>query len=228
MSGGGSALITDNHITQIHDTPFCGTQNGLGVAVGRALAPDGPTTGSATVVHNLIDQYQKGGVLVDNAGSSAEVAFNDIEGFGPTTTIAQNGIQASRGANADIHQNVVSKNDFLQTFQDASSTGILLFQEHNSGTSVHENSSTLNDDGIYLLDVIGMPIAHNSNTNDFTGITADSSSSLNTISYNHASGNSIDCEDDSAGTGTAGTANFWIKDFGQTESRPGICKQTGP
>jgi len=79
------------------------------------------------------------------------------------------------------------------------------------------------------LDVIGMPIAHNSSANnDVTGITADSASSSNTISYNHASGNSIDCEDDSTGAGTAGTANFWIKDFGQTESPPGICKQTGP
>jgi len=38
----------------------------------------------------------------------------------------------------------------------------------------------------------------------------------------------FDCEDDSTGGGTAGTANFWIKDFGQTESPPGICKQTGP
>ena len=32
---GGSALITDNHITEIRDIGFSGCQNGLGVAVGR-------------------------------------------------------------------------------------------------------------------------------------------------------------------------------------------------
>jgi hypothetical protein len=224
VDGGGSATITDNHITQIEDMPFGGCQNGVAVRIGQMSLGE---TGSGTVVHNLIDQYQKGGTVVDNAGSSAEVAFNDIEGFGPTSATAQNGIQASRGADADIHQNVVSKNNYIPSTNDA--TGILLFQENNTGTSVHDNSTTLNDDGIYLSETTGTLISHNSSANnDVTGITADSSSSSNTISYNHASGNLIDCEDDSAGTGTAGTANFWIKDFGKTESRLGICKQTGP
>jgi Right handed beta helix region len=229
VGGGGSALITDNHITQIHDTPFCGTQNGLGVAVGRALPPDGPTTGSATVVHNLIDNYQKGGVLVDNAGSSAEVAYNEIEGVGPTPLIAQNGIQASRNASANIHQNTVSNNNYALPGTD--SVGILLFMESNGATTVGHNSSSLNDDGIFLFgNVVGTQITNNSSTqNEFTGITADSTTSSNTISYNKASGNGMfDCEDDSTGGGTAGTANFWIKDFGQTENPPGICKQTGP
>jgi hypothetical protein len=228
---GGSALITDNHITQIHDTPLCGTQNGLGVAVGRTLPPDGPTTGSATVVHNLIDNYQKGGVLVDNGGSSAEVAFNDVEGIGPTPLIAQNGIQASRGATADIHHNTVSQNNYASPGTD--STGILLFNENNSGTSVHENSTFLNDDGIFLFSgVVSALISHNnSSNNEMTGITADSTTSTNTISYNKATGNLVDCEDDSppsaAGTPPS-TSNFWIKDFGLTENKPGLCKKATP
>jgi hypothetical protein len=229
VGDGGSALITDNHITQIHDTPFGGCQNGLGVAVGRALMPDGPTTGSATVLHNVIDNYQKGGVLVDSVGSSAEIAFNDVEGVGPTPLIAQNGIQASRNASANIHQNTVSANNYALPGTD--SVGILLFSESNGATTVGHNSTSLNDDGIFLFsNVVGTQISNNSSTqNDFTGITADSTTSSNTISSNKASGNGMfDCEDDSAGTGTAGTANFWTKDFGQTESPPGICKHTGP
>jgi hypothetical protein len=229
VGNGGSALITDNHITQIHDTPFSGCQNGLGVAVGRTLTPDGPTTGSATVVHNLIDNYQKGGVLVDNAGSSAQVAFNQIEGVGPTPLIAQNGIQASRNASANIDHNTVSNNNYALPTTD--SVGILLFMESNGAASVDHNSVSLNNDGIFLFDMVaGTQISHNSSIqNDFTGITADNSTSSNTISYNKASGNGMfDCEDDSTGGGTAGTANFWITDFGQTENRPGICKQTGP
>jgi parallel beta-helix repeat protein len=90
---------------------------------------------------------------------------------------------------------------------------------------------SLNNGGIFLFgNVAGTQISHNSSTqNDFTGISVGRTASSNTISYNKASGNGMfDCEDDSTGSGTAGTANFWITDFGQTENRPGICKQTGP
>src|SRR5207244_8466554 len=73
VSDGGSALITDNHITDIRDNSLTlsGCQNGIGVSIGRNNADfGGPTTGSGTVIHNLIDKYQKGGVLVDRAPSS--------------------------------------------------------------------------------------------------------------------------------------------------------------
>jgi hypothetical protein len=33
-----------------------------------------------------------------------------------------------------------------------------------------------------------------------------------------------DCHDDSAGTGTAGTANTWTNDLGNTQNRPGLCQ----
>jgi hypothetical protein len=226
VDGGGSATITDNHITKIEDTPFSGCQNGVGVRFGQMSTGD---MGSGSVVHNAIDQYQKGGVVVDNAGSNVEVAFNDVEGVGATPLIAQNGIQVSRGATGDVEHNTVSLNNYALPMTD--SVGILLFQDANSDTIVAHNDSSLNDDGIFLFDtVVGTEISHNSTThNEMTGVTADSTTSSNAISYNRASGNGLfDCEDDSAGAGTAGTANFWINDFGQTESRPGICKQTGP
>jgi hypothetical protein len=51
--------------------------------------------------------------------------------------------------------------------------------------------------------VNGVQIGHHSSIqNDATGITADSTTSNNTISYNKASGNgTFDCEDDSVGAG---------------------------
>jgi hypothetical protein len=226
---GGSALITDNHITEIRDTPACGSQNGIGVSVGRTLT-DGPTTGSATVVHNLIDNYQKGGVLVDHAGSSAEVAYNEIRGVGPTLAIAQNGIQASRGASASIHHNEVSSNNYAPT--DTDSTGILIYSETSGNVSVDHNNTFLNDDGIYLYSgVVNALISHNSSTNnEVTGITADDASATNTISYNKATGNLLDCVDESPpGPGTPPTtSNFWIKDLGVTENKPGLCKKATP
>jgi len=33
------------------------------------------------------------------------------------------------------------------------------------------------------------------------------------------------CYDDTTGTGTAGTANTWFRNNGETENRPGLCKK---
>ena len=222
----GSALITDNHITEIHDTPFSGCQNGVGVLIGRNFEH---TTGFGTVVHNLIDKYQKGGVVVDGQiatpRSNAEVAFNEIVGVGATPIIAQNGIQVSRNATANVHHNRVSLNNYA--LPTVSSEGILLFLE-NPGTTVHHNFLFLNDDGVGLFTTGGADVSYNKSTqNDFDGLFADTDTSGNTISFNRASQNGLfDCEDDSTGPGTAGTANLWIKNLGDTENRPGLCKAT--
>ena len=47
----------------------------------------------------------------------------------------------------------------------------------------------------------------------------------NTIQKNHMRGNNPDCFDDTVGTGTAGTANTWVRNNGETENRPGLCKK---
>jgi nitrous oxidase accessory protein NosD len=222
VGGGGSALITDNHITEIRDTPpLSGCQNGIGVAVGRTLAPDGPTTGTATVVHNLIDKYQKGGVLVDNVGSSAEVAYNEVVGAGPTINIAQNGIQVSRRASADVHHNDVSQNLYSPTTDDA--TGVLLFNDPDA--RVHHNDVFMNEAGIAIFFVAGtVEVSHNNARNNIDGIVAYDPSSDNLIDYNRAFQNTgVDCRDDNMPS-----TNDWVKDLGRTESQPGLCKQAGP
>ena len=47
----------------------------------------------------------------------------------------------------------------------------------------------------------------------------------NTIQKNHLRDNNPDCYDDTVGSGTAGTANDWIRNNGETENRPGLCKK---
>jgi hypothetical protein len=91
---GGSADILGNHITQIRDDPFSGCQNGVAVLVGRQAEF---TVGTARVIGNVIDHYQKNGPTVGNTGSHAEISHNRILGIGPTAVIAQNGVQASGG-----------------------------------------------------------------------------------------------------------------------------------
>jgi parallel beta-helix repeat protein len=57
------------------------------------------------------------------------------------------------------------------------------------------------------------------------GIRVDVNSTSNQVLENHMDNNvTHDCHDDSAGTGTGGTANTWTNDEGSTENRAGLCK----
>ena len=225
---GGSATISDNHVTEIHDNPFSGCQNGIGIDVGRL---EEGQTGSAIIQKNLIDNYQKNGVLVSNTGSSADVGDNDIKGVGPTAIIAQNGIQVAAGATANVQHNDVSQN--IYTPQTVVSTGILLFGPGN--VTVDHNEASSNDvnifaflstspvvithnkvsgglfDGIDVVGTTGADVSHNTSLNNaMDGIFVDDTSSGNSITHNKMNGNGLyDAEDDSTGGGTCGTANSW-------------------
>jgi hypothetical protein len=230
VDNGGSALITDNHITEIRDLlsmgNLSGCQNGFGVNVGRQNI-DGPTSGTATVVHNLIDKYQKGGVFVDNAGSSAEVAYNEVVGT-PSSTIAQNGIAVGRQAHGNVHHNKVSQNVYTPSGTEA--TGMLYFR--NPMVRAHHNDVFLNEDGIgiFLVTNSGVEVSYNNSRNNLDdGIIVFDQSFDNLIAYNKAFENGMfDCADNSTGAHTGGVANRWVKDLGRTENKLGLCKQAGP
>jgi parallel beta-helix repeat protein len=58
------------------------------------------------------------------------------------------------------------------------------------------------------------------------GLRVDSGSGGNEIRDNHMEDNvDHDCHDASTGGGTAGTANTWSGNKGDTQNRPGLCKQ---
>jgi parallel beta-helix repeat protein len=242
------AEIRHNHITEIRDNPFGGCQNGNAVQVGRQSAG---VVGSADVVGNTIDRYQKTGVGNDGPGSSAVIRQNTIEGVGPTATIAQNGVQVSRDAVAEVRQNEISDNLFSpQTF---ASAGVLLFQADPETEVVH-NTILRNDEGVYLSDQHGGTVSHNeasdstfdgigivdgstdvlvehnvAERNAFDGVYAGSDSSENTVAYNHLSDNADhDCHDDSTGPHTPGVANIWFNNKGVTENKPGLCEGEKP
>jgi hypothetical protein len=216
--GNGSAVIDHNHITNIRDLnpAFFGCQDGLAIFVGRQFEGQ---IGTAWILNNLIDRYQKGAIVVDNGGSFAEIAYNEIQGEGPTALTAQNGIQISRRTAADVHHNEVSGNVYIPPVPDA--TGILLF-DIEGGVRVHRNEFFENETGMLLSVTTLAEISHNNSTNNTDkGIYAAGSSTDNLISYNKALGNLVvDCRDDPP------TNNQWIKNFGNTEVAvpPGICK----
>jgi hypothetical protein len=190
------------------------------------------------VVHNLIDNYQKGGVVVDgqmppNTGpaSHAEVAYNEIDGIGPTVLNAQNGIQISRGAVANVHHNVVKDNIYLPLAFTAEE--ILIFQVSSSQITVHHNDVFHNGDGIALIDSQNIEVGWNRSHDQvlYDGLFADTDSMNNRIEYNKLTDNpEFDCDDVSAGpyNAPAMVANPWIQDLGHTENRPGLCKHATP
>lgn len=224
IDGGGSLLLSHNHIREIRSaSPLLrGCQNGIAVRAGSRADN---TTGTVEADHNLIDTYQKGGIVVDNAGSYGNVHHNEIVGIGSQPVIGQNGIQISRGATADVDHNEVHDNIYSLG---GAGTGIILFEANGSGLTVGYNDVYRNDDGISLYDVDNSLVTHNKSHDQvvWDGIYADAASAGNRIEYNRLERNmEHDCHDDSNGPGTAGTANFWVKNYGLTENRPGLCRK---
>jgi hypothetical protein len=76
-----------------------------------------------------------------------------------------------------------------------------------------------------LTATAGTEIRENgSGSNGGDGFHLTATSSDNLLSLNGALGNlGFDCHDESVGTGTAGTANTWTMNFGDTSSPPGLC-----
>jgi hypothetical protein len=225
-----SATLYGNHITNVRNAnpALLGCQDGIGVLVGRQLEGQG---GTATLRNNTIDLYQKGGVVVDGPDASATITQNEIDGdLGLTPTIAQNGVQVGRGASADVDHNEIRNNFFARIGSDDSASGVLLF-ETPAPVTVDHNDVVNNGVGIAIDEgSTGLTVDHNNATqNHNDGIAAFTGSASNTISYNKATGNTpVDCYDETTGPGTAGTANFWINDMGQTENRPGLCRKATP
>src|SRR2546425_3355853 len=144
LDGGAMATITNNMILNIQDLPFGGCQNGIGILVGRQFEG---TTGTANIDGNIIAGYQKGGIVVDNALSSAVITNNVITGVGRTEIIAQNGIQVSRGATVpptNLQGNTITGNFYWNrsaTHVPAVATGVLYFQSGEPGFEGPINST---------------------------------------------------------------------------------------
>lgn len=174
-AGDTSATVRNNLITDIRPgEELSGDQTGFGVYVTEGAA--------ARVTQNVVQQYQKGGVVVIGAGTTAEVSRNEVLGSGPTAVITQNGIQVSDGAAASVTGNFVSGNVYTgdQTF-DAAGVVVLLgarvdvkdnvLQENDVGVLAQQQSARLRVegnrveasvvDGIQLLAVNGAELRGN-------------------------------------------------------------------
>lgn len=179
FNAGGT--IQGNAIQNIVNTPFSGSQHGVGIFV---YATDG---GSHTIVidDNVIENYQKNGITVSGGGITAEITDNVVTGVGPTATIAQNGIQVSGGANALIEGNTVTGN--VYTPQTVVSTGILFFGPGN--VEIIGNDLDGNDVNAYITGASSAQISGNTFKNGvWDGVWIDTSGTT-TITDNDFIGN---------------------------------------
>ena len=141
--------------------------------------------------------------------------------------IAQNGIQISRDASANVHHNVVAHN----IYSPATTTGegILVFEVSSPQVTLHHNDVYDNTDGIGLYTTENSEIGWNYSHDNvaYDGLFADSDAVNNLIEHNKLTGNrEFDCDDISTGpyNAPALVANPWVQDLGYTENRPGLCK----
>jgi parallel beta-helix repeat protein len=210
VTDGGSARILDNKVTAIRDNPLSGGQNGIGILVG------GKTSASAEVEGNFVADYQKSGIIVAGAKSHAEIEHNTVVGAGPTTLVAQNGIQVSDGASVEIEHNLSSGNVFTPEGTDAA--GISVVDNRGGEVRISHNSLFGNEDGILEENSSHVKITKN----DITGSTLDGivlnlgSDSID-VSKNHVTGSGRD------GIYASDTTNSRIeKNHVKASSRDGV------
>ena len=151
--------VTNSHVHNIGETPFNGTQHGVGIYYANVTGltnGDCSTTGttSGTISMNVVDNYQKGGIVATCTNTDVSVMDNTVTGNGLVNYIAQNGIQVSLGATGTVGHNSVIGNEYTGA-NGASSGGILVFGGCGGDVSQHVNvfgnTLTNNDVGLYLV-----------------------------------------------------------------------------
>jgi parallel beta-helix repeat protein len=181
VRAGAAVNIHDNVIKDIRDAPLSGAQIGIAIEVGKSpdTAPVVSQTGTATITSNQIYGYQKTGIAVENAGSSAVITGNTITGAGPITTTAQNGIQIRRGATGTVQTNTVTGNAYDGPTYSAEGIGAL---HAGNGVVIQGNIVNHNSANIYCWKSDGVQILNNQvsdsaivDENASAGITVQSS-----------------------------------------------------
>lgn len=236
--GSGSAQINNDTITNIEDSVAANQSayDGFGVAIGDSgLFDDGAEVpGNATVNNSTISNYQQFGLSVSVSGSTGTVNNNSITGLAggiPGTPLV--GVVVGDGASASVHNNTISHNvnPTADPSNDLTQGNGIFVGFAPAAVSLHNNNLTRNDIGLEIDGASGVNDHNESVTsNTFDGIHIDAQdpfddpSSNNTITNDHFSGNGThDCEDDTSGSATAGTADTWTGDHGATATPAGIC-----
>jgi hypothetical protein len=167
----GTATLVGDQVNDIRDTnsALYGCQFGVGIQVGRLYWPTADFStfktesfvGHATIRTTGVSGYQKNGMTVDGPGTTATILGSTVTGGGRSnpisSDIAQNGIQISRGASAQVQGSTITNNTYLGA-GGASDGGILVYGGScdgpatplTTGARVQTNTVRDNDVGVFV------------------------------------------------------------------------------
>jgi hypothetical protein len=180
-----SGTITDNAVRNVLlPADLQGCQDGLAINVENETGSP-----SITISNNSVRNYNKNGITasgpgtVGSGGPVVTITGNTVVGLGPTTVIAQNGIQVGGGATGKITSNLVTDAIFVNSPNCASSctgsSGILIYAS--PGLTVSSNTVESTQFGI-------VPVTVAATTDPTTGSTFGGSANGTTIKANHIGG----------------------------------------
>lgn len=107
-----SVDVTGSTIHNIGEVPPNGAQHGNAIYY-YGYQTTGTVTG--TVSDNTVENYQKGGIIINGEMATVSVTNNTVTGLGKVDFIAQNGIQFGFGANGLARGNSISDNFYTGT-----------------------------------------------------------------------------------------------------------------
>jgi nitrous oxidase accessory protein NosD len=224
----------------------CARNNNLEGAAGGTGVYSDQGLSNAEITNNYFTGDESAAIIVDTfltPPHDIAITHNESVNDGAIVTFASNagtGIPpAPPASNLQVEYNKVtgSVGSGIVTFAVTNSSYSYNHVENGTfnGISLHSTTNSVvksNQALGFQLDGIRLGDESDRNTvatnraenNGAAGLRATEQSAENTIQQNHMKGNAPDCSDNTAGLHTAGTANFWINNFGFTEDRAGICK----
>jgi parallel beta-helix repeat protein len=203
-----SATIKNNTVTGVGPTAAI-AQNGIQIGFGATGTISGNTISENIYTPQTFDAT---GILLFQSGR--------VSVTGNTISNNDDGVWASTVRGVTINNNNIT-----------GSTWDAILLETATGSTVNGNTLTGNgsggvgDGGIELISSsAGNTLRNNqSNRNNGDGVFVDASSGGNTFTDNHMTGNRLlDAQDNTRGTGSAGTADTWRNNVGRTSNPPGL------
>lgn len=146
VSNGATLHLSDSAVTDLFDDyASCG----VGIMVGRNY--NGEHFSATAYLNNVeVTNFGKGAIVIEHPDTRAYINGGRIIGLGQTSKGAQNGVQVSRGASAEVRGMTIEDILFVRDGAIDTAAGILLYEP---GTHVVLENNTLrnNGNGITIL-----------------------------------------------------------------------------
>ena len=155
VGGGATLTMGTASVVAAGAQPINGCQGGVAIQVGTTRTSPAEV-GHLSASKISVSGYQKNGIDIVGAGSTGAISNSFVSGAGPTTAIAQNGIEIADGAAGTLRINTITGHECNvavcgpNSLTDTQSAGILLLGAK-AGTLVSQQTLTNNDIGIYFL-----------------------------------------------------------------------------